>query len=76
MSIRTSVAIAAFCLLCSSDVIADGIWNPVATSGAVWGDGINNAQGMSNSGPPPTPCAQDGLDFTKSCNAILFVVLF
>jgi hypothetical protein len=45
------------------------------------GGGINQFDGGISSvttaaGPPPTPCAQDGLDFTKSCNAVLYVVIF
>jgi hypothetical protein len=32
--------------------------------------------GSFGAGVPVTPCVQDGLDFTKSCNAVLYVVIF
>lgn len=43
---KAIIAGALMALALSADTMADGIWNPVATSGAVWGDGPNNAQGM------------------------------
>lgn len=74
MSTRSKAAFALIAaLLCSSDTVADGVWNP-GVSGTVRGDGINNSAGMG-SVTPPTPCAQTGLDFTQSCNAILYVTV-
>jgi hypothetical protein len=44
------------------------------------GGGIGGFDGgiSYNAAPaaPVTPCVQDGLNFTKSCNAVLYVVLF
>jgi hypothetical protein len=44
------------------------------------GGGIGQFDGgiSYNAAPaaPVTPCAQDGLNFTKACNAVLYVVIF
>lgn len=69
------LALTALLLVLPSDTIADGIWNPVATSGAVWGDGINNAQGMGTPIVPPTPCGAGQLDFTDGCGTTLYMVI-